>query len=76
MSEENVEKLENEYGEKTKHLEKVQNTKPEELWLEELQELEEEYIKFKDERRRNDENNGELKKQKKTVVKKKIVVEK
>jgi len=76
VSEENVEKLENEYREKTKHLEKVNSTKPEELWLEELKELEEEYIKFKEERLRNDENNGELKKQKKTVLKKKIVVEK
>jgi DNA topoisomerase-2 len=52
VTEENVEKLEKERETKEAQLQKVQSTSIQEMWLEELCELSEEYEKFKDEKQR------------------------
>jgi DNA topoisomerase-2 len=50
VSEENVEKLNKEFLNKSKELEKIQNSTLENLWLEELDLFEKEYIMYKEER--------------------------
>jgi DNA topoisomerase-2 len=52
VTEENVAKLKKEYNKKNKELGLVQKMAPENMWLEELIKLEEEYLAFKEEKER------------------------
>jgi len=50
VSEENVNKLNREHKDKTDELERIKETSIQQMWLSELQELEHEYIKYRDDR--------------------------
>jgi DNA topoisomerase II len=52
VTEENVEKINNEYETKIKQLENIKTTSINQMWLNELDKLEIEYIKYKEERHR------------------------
>jgi DNA topoisomerase-2 len=68
VTEENVERLNNERGNKEVELETIKSTSINKMWLNELEKLSQEYIAYKDERTRL--MNGEDTKQKKKVVSK------
>ena len=53
VTEENIAKLQKEYNKKNRELELVQSMTPENMWLEELIKLEEEYITFREEKERS-----------------------
>ena len=73
VTEENVKKLMEEDDEKQKELVDIQNTSPQQMWLRELDHLETEYAKFKDERERlqagEDEPPTTIQKKKRKVLK-------
>ena len=74
VTEENVAKLMKEHGDKETELNIVKNTTIEEMWLKELQELKEEYAKYR--KIRNDEitgSDGKEKDEKKKIVKKVVI---
>ena len=52
VTEENVERLFKEHGNKCVELESIKNTTPNQMWLSELEKLEFEYINYKEERQR------------------------
>lgn len=66
VTEENVERLNKEYGNKKVELERVKSTSINKMWLDELEKLSEEYIAYKEERSKL--MNGEDAKPKKKVV--------
>jgi DNA topoisomerase-2 len=71
VTEENVEKLTKDYDEKKKELEEIQKTTIYQMWLQELDQLQTEYTKFREERERN--NSGTLTDNKKKSNSKVIV---
>jgi DNA topoisomerase-2 len=71
VTEENVEKLYKEHGDKKVELEIVKTTTINKMWLNELETLKEQYIEYIEERNRN--MNGEDSKPKKKVVSKSLV---
>ena len=78
VSEENIEKLLKENGEKQDELERIKSTAIEQMWLSELEILEHEYTEYQKEREQS--QLGEIKK-KKTITKvaggtKKVVIKK
>jgi len=75
VSEENVEKLLKEHGEKICELETVKSTTIQQMWLKELEALETEYDKYKKEREVSQDgtNNTTVSSKKKTTVVKKVV---
>jgi DNA topoisomerase-2 len=74
VSEENVEKLMKEHGEKVCDLETVKATTIQQMWLKELETLEIEYIKYIQERElaQNGENKDNKGSKKKTIIKKAV----
>ena len=50
VSEENVNKLNREHRDKSDELARIKETSIQQMWLSELQELEHEYIKYRDDR--------------------------
>ena len=72
VTEENVEKLMNECGDKKAELEVIKATTIHKMWLNELAKLREQYVEYKEERSR--QMNG-VKKVTKKVVKKSLVIE-
>ena len=53
VTEENVDKINKEHGDKQNELHIVHSTSIQQMWLHELSVLEEEYLKYKDERMRS-----------------------
>ena len=68
VSEENVERLNKEHKDKSDELQRIKETSEQQMWLSELQHLEQEYIKYRSERN-NLGNAGEKKKATKIVNK-------
>jgi DNA topoisomerase-2 len=65
VTEENVKKLMEDHAKMIKELEELENMTKEEMWLKELNELNQEYILFKEEKERMMDSNLETKKSKK-----------
>jgi hypothetical protein len=66
VTEENVKKLLEDHSKMTKELEELESMSKEDMWLKELNELNQEYILFKEEKERMmDSNSLEMKKGKK-----------
>ena len=65
VTEENVKKLMEDHSKLIKELEELENMTKEEMWLKELNELNQEYILFKEEKERMMDNSLEIKKSKK-----------
>jgi DNA topoisomerase-2 len=79
VTEENIERLFKEKGNKEKDLEKIQSTSVQEMWLHELDNLKTVYMEYKEERERLLQGDDNAKPQKKKVVKSsqnKVVVNK
>jgi DNA topoisomerase-2 len=70
VTEENVAKLLKEHGDKTVELNKVMSMSPQQMWFKELNKLEEEYVKFREERERMSLGIGEVAQKKKIVARK------
>jgi DNA topoisomerase-2 len=70
VTEENVERLFKERGNKATELESIKNTTPNQMWLSELETLSGEYIQYKDERQRLMMGETKQKKKPNTTVKK------
>ena len=78
VTEENVEKINKEHENKVQILEKIKATTVNQMWLQELNELETEYAKYKEQRMQlmKGEYNEKQKKTKTKIIKKKLVVNK
>ena len=82
VSEENVEKLNAEHDRKMSELDKVRSTTTSAMWLEELAQLLQEYLQYKEERTResngtaNETASGVVAKKHKKIVKKNLVIAK
>ena len=69
-SEENVEKLNREHKDKSDELLRIKETSEQQMWLAELENLEQEYGKFRTERLQNSGSEKEKKKVVKKIIKK------
>jgi hypothetical protein len=68
VTEENVERLIKEHGDKETELETIKSTSINKMWLNELEVLKEQYVEYREERARL-MNEGDSKPKKKSVVK-------
>jgi len=76
VTEENVEKMKKEHQDKIEELHRVNSTTIQQMWLHELELLEKEYNKYKDEREKINSGSTPFKTTSTTQTKKKVVVKK